>query len=269
MYDFDGSNDSIRYQTFTTTPGAGDIVFNCASAFTISAFVTVDTYTQYRRIISLNQGGRGFQFVFPTASNNIGALTGSSSSGWGEPAGSPTKYIACSNGTRYHLWLTTEADDVTRAFRFWANGTEATSTDGTTGYNAGTSNSTLWLGGRSDGAQYADVKIGEVAMWQAELNDTGLIDFIRYGGNPLKVRPDVLCFYAPLRTDKNNIILPAGTGSITTGDAPALTTAHPNVMLPGVSMRRRVPAAVAGATVARRKVNSEALTGFARHRLVA
>lgn len=264
MWDFDGSNDSIRYQTFTTTPGAGDIVLDCGGAFTVSAFVTVDAYVQYRRIMSLNQGGRGFQFVFPTASNNIGALTGSSSSGWGEPAGSPTKYIACSNGTRYHLWLTTEADDATRAFRFWANGTEASSTDGATGYNAGTTNSTLWLGARSDGAQYANVKIGEVAMWQAEMNDTGLIDFIRRGGNPLKVRPDVLKFYAPLRTDKNNIALPAGVGTITTGDAPVRTTEHPNVIYPAAFLRRRVPAGGAvSTTVTPNGPAAIALTGYA------
>lgn len=263
MRDYNGSNNADLYS------GVGngqDCDIDPAAAFTMSCWVVVDAYAQYRRLISWNSNNLGFQIVFPTNSNTLGALTGSASSGWGEPAGSPTKYVACSNGSMYHLWLTTEADDATRAFRFWVNGVEATSTDGATGYNAGTSNSTLNLGRRSDGAQYADCKIGEFMLIEGvEITDQATIDSVRYGMSPLNIRPDLNRLYIPLRTDNLPIRLPAGghPTSVSTAGTPALSTTHPNVMLPGARVRRRVPAASGATSVTPNGPAAITLTGFA------
>jgi len=249
MRDYNGSNNADTY-SFIGLENNYDM--DPSAAFTISVWVVVDAYAQYRRLISYNSGNRGFQIVFPTASDQIGALTGSTTSGWGEPAGNPTKYAACTNGGMYHLWLTTEADDASRAFRFWVNGTEATSTDGVTGYNAGTSNSILNFGRRSDAAQYANCKIGEFCWWEgAQITDQATIDSVRYGMSPLAIRPDLSRLYIPMRTDALPVLVPnTGTGNVTTwgtAGTPTLSTTHPNVMLPGVRVRRRVPAA-SGAT---------------------
>lgn len=224
MFDFDGSSAALTYSTV----GSGQTVnMSFDAAFTMSVWITVDTYSQYRRLLHVNDSGNGIMVVYPTNANTLGAHVGNFISGWGEPSGYPTKYVACSNGSRYHLWLTRGA---TPAFRLWVNNAEASSTDGATGYNSGTANSILNLGRRSDAAQYADCKVGELALWNAEITDATTIQSVYYGEHPTKVRPDAQKLYLPLKTDKNPVIIGGANPTIGTVGSPALSTAHPNVI---------------------------------------
>lgn len=166
-YQFDGSNDYITAPSASSLQIAGDI--------SISAWIKVDSYSQYESIIQYSNSGES------EANNHLYNVTWANAGGdirlfWEYGGGSNviTDFNTNLNtGQWYHIVVVRDASE--KQARLYVDGTLFDSKTYSNNPTGGTT-SQLWIGTDGGSGGYFDGTIDEVAIWSRAISDSEVAD---------------------------------------------------------------------------------------------